>query len=363
MKDQPLSADASPTALSPGYISSNDDNDDDDDDVKKDEEDEEEEEHLASADPSAVPTDDLYSMDVLFTHTPRSPYIRQANIQPSLLLLLPSSSTTTREWLRKTMTTVNQGMSVEDIGAGCSPKTRLQEYKVAENANNKRKWEGNHNRQCTVKSGNCKKVGHMTQDCRNPTAARNQVFMTLVLLLWAIPLVVPLIPTFIANNLFIHTFLELHYWKRKFENTSQNSQNQQQQQIKRQNTGRAYTAGLGDKKPYGGSKPLCSKCNYHHDGPCAPKCYKCNKYGHIARDCRGTGNANAVNNQRVTVTSQKIICYECGNQGHYKRDCPERKNQSHKNQIEGTRAHGVVHTLRGGETDQGPNNIKDGIEA
>ncbi|GJS54215.1 putative reverse transcriptase domain-containing protein [Tanacetum coccineum] len=52
------------------------------------------------------------------------------------------------------------------------------------------------------------------------------------------------------------------------------------------------------------------------------------------RDCMGTGNANAVNNQRVTVISQKIICYGCGNQGHYKRDCPERKNQSHKNQIE-----------------------------
>ncbi|GKF32376.1 retrotransposon protein, putative, ty3-gypsy subclass, partial [Tanacetum coccineum] len=112
--------------------------------------------------------------------------------------------------------------------------------------------------------------------------------------------------------------------KRKFENTSRNNQNQQQQQNKRQNTGKAYTAGSGDKKPYGGSRPLCSKCNYHHDGSCAPKCYKCNKYSHIARDCRGTGNANAVNNQRVTVISQKIICYGCGNQGHYKRDCPER---------------------------------------
>ncbi|GJT44257.1 reverse transcriptase domain-containing protein [Tanacetum coccineum] len=59
--------------------------------------------------------------------------------------------------------------------------------------------------------------------------------------------------------------------KRKFENTSRNNQNQQQQQNKRQNTGRAYTAGSGDKKQYGGSRPLCSKCNYHHDGPCAPK--------------------------------------------------------------------------------------------
>ncbi|GJW54692.1 hypothetical protein Tco_0098777, partial [Tanacetum coccineum] len=35
------------------------DDDDDDDDVKKDEMDKEKEEHLALADPSIVPTDDL----------------------------------------------------------------------------------------------------------------------------------------------------------------------------------------------------------------------------------------------------------------------------------------------------------------
>ncbi|GKA53295.1 ribonuclease H-like domain-containing protein [Tanacetum coccineum] len=40
----------------------------------------------------------------------------------------------------------------------------------------------------------------------------------------------------------------------------------------------------GEKKPYGGSKPLCAKCNYHHDGSCAPKCHKCNRVGHLARD-------------------------------------------------------------------------------
>ncbi|GJS15833.1 putative reverse transcriptase domain-containing protein [Tanacetum coccineum] len=64
----------------------------------------------------------------------------------------------------------------------------------------------------------------------------------------------------------IHTFADCQTEsKRKFEDTSRNTQNQQQQQNKRQNTGRAYTAGSGEKKPYGGSKPLCSKCNYHHD--------------------------------------------------------------------------------------------------
>ncbi|GJV96599.1 putative reverse transcriptase domain-containing protein [Tanacetum coccineum] len=43
--------------------------------------------------------------------------------------------------------------------------------------------------------------------------------------------------------------------KRKFEDTSRNNQNQQQP-FKRNNVARAYTAGPGDKKPYGGTKPL-----------------------------------------------------------------------------------------------------------
>nr|GFA85768.1 hypothetical protein [Tanacetum cinerariifolium] len=64
--------------------------------------------------------------------------------------------------------------------------------------------------------------------------------------------------------------------KRKFENTSRNTQNQQQQSNKRQNIGQVYTAASGEKKQYGGSKPLCAKCNYHHDGPSAPKCNNCN---------------------------------------------------------------------------------------
>ncbi|GJR04365.1 putative reverse transcriptase domain-containing protein [Tanacetum coccineum] len=110
------------------------------------------------------------------------------------------------------------------------------------------------------------------------------------------------------------------------------NQQQQQQQNKRQNTGRAYTAGTGEKKQYGGSKPLCSKCNYHHDGPCAPRCHKCNKVGHLARDCRSTANANNANNQRGTGSGQKPTCYECGAQGHFKRDCPKLKNNNRGNQ-------------------------------
>nr|GFB59747.1 reverse transcriptase domain-containing protein [Tanacetum cinerariifolium] len=88
----------------------------------------------------------------------------------------------------------------------------------------------------------------------------------------------------------VSTDTELGGYVREFENTSRTTQNQQQQQHsnKRQNTGRVYTTASGGMKQYGGSKPLCAKCNYHHDGPCAPKCHNCNKIGHSASDCRSS---------------------------------------------------------------------------
>ncbi|GKB22976.1 putative ribonuclease H-like domain-containing protein [Tanacetum coccineum] len=66
--------------------------------------------------------------------------------------------------------------------------TELMDKKIRDVVENKRnerkeyagtlslcnKCKLHHNGPCTVKCGNCKKVGHMTRDCRNPTAARNQ---------------------------------------------------------------------------------------------------------------------------------------------------------------------------------------------
>ncbi|GKE65537.1 putative reverse transcriptase domain-containing protein [Tanacetum coccineum] len=102
----------------------------------------------------------------------------------------------------------------------------------------------------------------------------------------------------------IRTFVERQTEnKRKQDN---NQQPQQQHQNKRQNTGRAYAARTVKNTQYGGSKPLCSKCNYHRDGPCAPKCHKCNKVGHFARDF----------------------------QRHFKRECPKLKNNNNRgNQV------------------------------
>ncbi|GJT44125.1 reverse transcriptase domain-containing protein [Tanacetum coccineum] len=120
--------------------------------------------------------------------------------------------------------------------------------------------------------------------------------------------------------------------KRKLEFNAGNNQRYQQQN-KRQNTGRAYSVGPGEKRKYTGSLPLCTKCNYHHKGPCAPRCNKCKKIGHLARDCRSSGpNGNNNNHRNSRTTQNAVTCYECGVQGHNKKDYPKLKNGNRGNQ-------------------------------
>ncbi|GJW16852.1 putative reverse transcriptase domain-containing protein [Tanacetum coccineum] len=160
--------------------------------------------------------------------------------------------------------------------------------------------------------------------------------------------------------------------KRKFEDTPRNNQNQQPN--KRQNTGRAYAAGNGDKKPYEGTKPRCPKCNFNHYGPCIPTCTNCKKLGHLAKDCRSRpATANNNNNNRNNnnnnnrnnnnnnnrnnnnpraqgANTNAIVCFECGAPGHFRKDCPQWKN---KNQGNGN---GVARAYAVGVAGQNPDN-------
>ncbi|GJX78444.1 putative reverse transcriptase domain-containing protein [Tanacetum coccineum] len=98
--------------------------------------------------------------------------------------------------------------------------------------------------------------------------------------------------------------------KRRLE-VNQRDNRGQQPPFKRPNVGgqnvaRAYTAGNNERKPYNGPLPLCNKCKLHYEGPCTVRCGKCNKVGHLTRDCklkdqnRGNkaGNKNGIGEAR-----------------------------------------------------------------
>nr|GEY28716.1 hypothetical protein [Tanacetum cinerariifolium] len=98
--------------------------------------------------------------------------------------------------------------------------------------------------------------------------------------------------------------------KRKFDNTSRNQQNQQPFKGNN-NVARAYAAGSGEKKPYGGTKPLSRAANTNNN------------------------NNNYYNNRRATSVYQGVpTCFECGAQGHFKNNCPKlgNRNQGNRNQ-------------------------------
>nr|GEX78691.1 RNA-directed DNA polymerase, eukaryota [Tanacetum cinerariifolium] len=138
--------------------------------------------------------------------------------------------------------------------------------------------------------------------------------------------------------------------KRKDDNNNQ----AQQQPLRKQGVAIAYIAGPGERKEYVGTLPFCNKCKFYHNGQYTLKCVNCKRVGHLTRDCRSPATTNNYRNPN---------CYECGNQWHYRSDCPELKNQDHENQAGGTGAHGMVHALEGGETNQDLNDVEDDINA
>ncbi|GJZ83564.1 putative reverse transcriptase domain-containing protein [Tanacetum coccineum] len=70
-----------------------------------------------------------------------------------------------------------------------------------------------------------------------------------------------------------------------------------------------------------------NKCKLHHEGPCTVKCGKCNKVGHMARDCKNVVAVPAT--QRAPIVNQRVpTCFECGRQGHYRNECPKLKNHN-----------------------------------
>nr|GEU36034.1 hypothetical protein [Tanacetum cinerariifolium] len=142
--------------------------------------------------------------------------------------------------------------------------------------------------------------------------------------------------------------------KRRLE-VNQRDNRGQHPHFKRQNVGgqnvaRAYMAGSNKKRGYARTLLYCKKCKLHHKRPCTVKCGKCNKVGHIARDCKNT--VAVPTTQRASVVNQRVpTCFECRRKGHYRNECPKLKNQNRGNKVgkKIEKARGKAYVLGGGE--------------
>ncbi|GJW17803.1 putative reverse transcriptase domain-containing protein [Tanacetum coccineum] len=148
--------------------------------------------------------------------------------------------------------------------------------------------------------------------------------------------------------------------KRRLNNNYGNNCGQQPL-FKRQNTGgqnvaRAYVAVNNEKKEYEGTLPFCNKCKLHHVGPCTISCGKCNKIGHLTRDCKVTNSTTSTQRGKM-VNQRDVTCFECGAPRHFRKDCPKVKNQNHGNKTRVPDARGKAYVLGGGDTNLGSNTV------
>ncbi|GJU35168.1 putative reverse transcriptase domain-containing protein [Tanacetum coccineum] len=104
-------------------------------------------------------------------------------------------------------------------------------------------------------------------------------------------------------------------------NNRNRNNNYHQQQNRRQETARAYAAAPAEGRVYAGTLPKCNQCNLHHHGPCPPRCQKCQRIGHMEKDCR------AILPGAGTIPLQDMTYFGCGEKGHFRDRCPKGRNQ------------------------------------
>ncbi|GJV19391.1 putative reverse transcriptase domain-containing protein [Tanacetum coccineum] len=108
-----------------------------------------------------------------------------------------------------------------------------------------------------------------------------------------------------------------------------------------------------------GQQPPFKRLNV--GGPCTVRCGKCNKVGHLTRDCKVTNSTTST--QRGQVVNQRVLtCFECGRQGYYMSDYPKLKDQNRGNKAGNENGVGEVrgkaYVLGGGDANPDSNVVK-----
>ncbi|KAJ0859977.1 putative transcription factor interactor and regulator CCHC(Zn) family [Helianthus annuus] len=140
--------------------------------------------------------------------------------------------------------------------------------------------------------------------------------------------------------------------KRKWNDTDKTTSASQSQKRADNSTHRSFSqtssvnqnqSNNSNQGSYAGKLPKCDKCMFHHRGPCTRVCHRCNKVGHMAKDCRvwlpkppQQQPQQQERQQPQQNRGNQKGCFQCGDEGHFKRDCPQLNQNANNNNNTGS---------------------------
>nr|GEZ08915.1 putative reverse transcriptase domain-containing protein [Tanacetum cinerariifolium] len=113
-------------------------------------------------------------------------------------------------------------------------------------------------------------------------------------------------------------------WEDHHKNNNHNVNTHHQQQNRRYEAAKAYVVALPEGRGYAGNLSLCNWCRLHHNSLCLPKCGKCQRVGHLEKDCQT--KALATNGNSL----QNVTSFGCREKGNYKKKCLKGRNLQNK---------------------------------
>ncbi|KAD2805246.1 hypothetical protein E3N88_38623 [Mikania micrantha] len=93
-----------------------------------------------------------------------------------------------------------------------------------------------------------------------------------------------------------------------------------------------FSVVISEKKGYTGQAPKCTRCSFHHSGPC-PTCANCNRVGHYTKYC--SLPARQPNQAPRQTIQTNRSCYKCGSPDYLIRNCQNNNNTNPGNEARG----------------------------